>query len=66
MQEYINLPPEYLLKNSAARSKFYDDDLKPLKLVTHKGKETKPGSKTIKQFLSTTNDDFADFIEKCI
>lgn len=66
MQEYIGIPPEYILKKSITKSKFYDEFGNPLTYITNKGKKTVPNSKTIKEFLTTKDDDFIDFIEKWI
>ncbi|CAI2376702.1 unnamed protein product [Moneuplotes crassus] len=66
MQQYLGLPPRDLLEESSAREKFYDDDCKPLTLVTDRGKEKIPGSKTIESFLKTEDLAFIDFIKSCL
>ena len=66
MQELMGVPPDYILKKSLTRSKFYDELGNPLTLISHKGKELIPNSKTIQQFLKTNDSDFIDFVEKCI
>mmetsp|Transcript_15053 Transcript_15053/g.13213 ORF Transcript_15053/g.13213 Transcript_15053/m.13213 type:complete len:93 (+) Transcript_15053:246-524(+) len=62
MQEYIGIPPKYLLEKSITKYKFYDEENQPLTLETHKGKITKPLSKTIQEFLKTEDLEFVDFI----
>ena len=62
MQEFLGIPPANLLENSITSYKFYDDDNKPLTLKNHKGKLTKPNSKTFQQFLKTEDLEFVDFI----
>lgn len=66
MQEYMGLPPKYLLDESQTKEKYYDDDYKPLTLETNKGKLTRPNSKTIQSFLKSEDLEFVDFIQKCI
>lgn len=66
IQEYLGLPPKSLLEQSTTKYKYYDQDLIPLSLITKKGRETRPGSKNIKDSLKTEDNEFIDFINWCI
>jgi dual specificity tyrosine-phosphorylation-regulated kinase 2/3/4 len=66
MMEVKGVPPRSVLAGSTRRKVFFDDDYNPIIVPNSRGKMRVPGSKKLKHLMSCSDNDFVDFIDKCI
>jgi dual specificity tyrosine-phosphorylation-regulated kinase 2/3/4 len=65
--EVKGIPPWSLLAVSSRRKNFFDDNYNPILEPNSRGKTRKPGTKSLKDALASSQDEaFIDFIDKCI
>lgn len=64
--EIKGTPPWSLLTIASRRKNFFDNDYKPILEPNSRGKIRKPGTRTLKEVMKCEDDNFVDFIDKCI
>jgi dual specificity tyrosine-phosphorylation-regulated kinase 2/3/4 len=64
--EVLGLPEKYLVERASRKKIFFDSMGAPRPVVNSKGRRRRPGAKTLAQVLKCDDEDFVDFIEKCL
>lgn len=66
IMEVMGLPDKYLVDRSSRKRLFFDSTGAPRPVVNSKGRRRRPGTKTLAQVLKTDDEQFVDFIAKCL
>lgn len=66
IMELLGIPPADIIEQSTRRRVFFDSNLKPKLSVNKKGVKRYPGTKFLQDVLRTSNDNFLDFIKRCL
>ena len=66
IMEYLDIPPMDIINISRKKNLFFDKNYFPFQISNSKGKIRKPNTKSFKEFLSGSNENFIDFIKKCL
>ena len=64
--EVKGVPEEYLLELASRKKLFYDTENQPIIVPNSKGKKRKPNTKQLKNVLRCNDDNFLDFIDRCL
>jgi dual specificity tyrosine-phosphorylation-regulated kinase 2/3/4 len=62
--EVLGIPPKEVLEKGCRSKKFFQD-FHPKIRPNKKGKLRKPASKTLKDIIGTSNENFLDFLSRC-
>jgi len=60
------LPDKEFINRSPRRKLFFDTNGAPRTVVNSKGRRRRPGSKTLSQVLRCNDEEFVDFVAKCL
>jgi len=66
IMEVLGLPDKDFIYKSSRKRIFFDNHGGPRPVVNSKGKRRRPGTKSLAQFLRCNDEDFVDFISKCL
>ncbi|KAL8852183.1 MAG: hypothetical protein Q9221_002893 [Calogaya cf. arnoldii] len=66
IMEVFGPPEKHLIEKSTRKKLFFDSLGKPRLTVSSKGKRRRPSSKTLQQALKCEDENFLDFITKCL
>ncbi|KAG6841209.1 hypothetical protein C0991_000871 [Blastosporella zonata] len=66
IMEVLGVPDREYINRSTRKKLFFDLNGAPRAVVNSKGRRRKPGSKNLQQVLRCNDDDFLDFISKCL
>ena len=66
IMEVIDLPPAHILAEASRRKLFFDSKNMPRNLNTKLFKKRRVGSKSIAQILKTNDNNFIDFVTRCL
>jgi dual specificity tyrosine-phosphorylation-regulated kinase 2/3/4 len=66
IMEVFGPPEKYLVEKSARKKLFFDSNGKPKPVVSSKGKRRRPSTKTLGQALNCGDEQFVDFITRCM
>ncbi|KAK0445384.1 hypothetical protein EV421DRAFT_1890266 [Armillaria borealis] len=66
IMEVLGVPDKDFINKSSRKKLFFDPGGAPRLVVNSKGRRRRPGSKTLAQVLRCSDDDFVDFISKCL
>jgi hypothetical protein len=66
IMEVIDLPPTHILAEATRRKLFFDSKGAPRNLNTKMFKKRRPGSRPLSQILKTTDNNFIDFVRRCL
>jgi len=60
------MPEKYLIDKSSRKRLFFESTGQPRPVVNSKGRRRRPGTKTLQQVLKSEDENFVDFIAKCL
>lgn len=66
IMEVLGIPEKEYINRSSRKKLFFDIHGAPRVVVNSKGRRRKPGTKTLQTVLRCTDEDFLDFISKCL
>jgi len=66
IMEVLGVPERYIVEKASRRKLFFDATGAPRPFVNGKGKRRRPGAKTLSAVLKCNDDQFVDFISKCL
>lgn len=66
IMEVLGVPDRDLINRSTRKKLFFDPTGAPRPVVNSKGRRRRPGSKTLTQVLKCDDEQFVDFIAKCL
>ncbi|KAG7452947.1 uncharacterized protein BT62DRAFT_959080 [Guyanagaster necrorhizus] len=66
IMEVLGTPDKDFVNKSSRKKLFFDPSGAPRLVTNSKGRRRRPGSKTLAQVLRCNDDDFVDFISKCL
>ncbi|KAF7311678.1 CMGC/DYRK/DYRK2 protein kinase [Mycena kentingensis (nom. inval.)] len=66
IMEVLGVPDKEFVNRSTRKKLFFDPNGTPRVVINSKGRRRRPGSKTLAQVLRCNDDDFVDFIAKCL
>ncbi|KAG6849418.1 hypothetical protein H0H93_008664 [Arthromyces matolae] len=66
IMEVLGVPDKEYINRSSRKKLFFDINGAPRTVINSKGRRRKAGSKTLQQVLRCTDEDFLDFIAKCL
>ncbi|KAG6816950.1 hypothetical protein H0H87_001465 [Tephrocybe sp. NHM501043] len=66
IMEVLGVPDREYINRSNRKKLFFDLNGAPRAVINSKGRRRKPGSKNLQQVLRCTDEDFLDFISKCL
>ncbi|XP_064480192.1 dual specificity tyrosine-phosphorylation-regulated kinase 4-like isoform X2 [Ornithodoros turicata] len=66
IMEVLGPPPTAVLEHASRRRLFFDSKNNPRTITNSKGKKRKPNSKTLAAALSCNDEDFVDFLSRCL
>ncbi|KAF8078194.1 CMGC/DYRK/DYRK2 protein kinase [Lyophyllum atratum] len=66
IMEVLGVPEKEYINRSTRKKLFFDLNGAPRAVINSKGRRRKPGTKTLQQVLRCTDEDFLDFISKCL
>ncbi|KAG5645026.1 hypothetical protein DXG03_007205 [Asterophora parasitica] len=66
IMEVLGVPEKEYINRSSRKKLFFDMNGAPRAVVNSKGRRRKPGTKSLQQVLRCTDEDFLDFISKCL
>ncbi|KAF1805938.1 kinase-like domain-containing protein [Mucor lusitanicus] len=66
IMEIQDVPEPYIIEKSTRRKLFFDSQGNPRIQPNSKGRKRRPGTKTLEHALKTTDENFLDFINKCL
>ncbi|KAF7731524.1 hypothetical protein EC973_009288 [Apophysomyces ossiformis] len=66
IMEIRGVPEKHLIDGSSRRKLFFDSYGNPRIMPNSKGRKRKPGTKKLAQALKCTDDNFTDFIDRCL
>ncbi|TFK25014.1 hypothetical protein FA15DRAFT_668884 [Coprinopsis marcescibilis] len=66
IMEVLGVPDKEFVNRSSRKKLFFDTSGSPRTVVNSKGRRRRPGSKTLAQVLRCNDEEFVDFIAKCL
>lgn len=66
IMEVLGPPDKDFINRSSRKRLFFDNNGTPRPVVNSKGRRRRPGTKTLAQVLRCQDDDFVDFIARCL
>jgi len=66
IMEVLGVPDKEFVNKSSRKKLFFETNGTPRVVVNSKGRRRRPGSKTLQQVLKSNDEDFVDFISKCL
>ncbi|KAF8906034.1 hypothetical protein CPB84DRAFT_1770885 [Gymnopilus junonius] len=66
IMEVLGVPDKEFINRSSRRKLFFDTNGAPRTVINSKGRRRRPGSKTLAQVLRCNDEDFVDFVAKCL
>ncbi|KAJ2937044.1 hypothetical protein H1R20_g52, partial [Candolleomyces eurysporus] len=66
IMEVLGVPDKEFVNRSSRKKLFFDTNGVPRTVVNSKGRRRRPGSKTLAQVLRCNDEEFVDFIAKCL
>ncbi|EFI28423.1 CMGC/DYRK/DYRK2 protein kinase [Coprinopsis cinerea okayama7 len=66
IMEVLGVPDKEYINRSSRKKLFFDTNGAPRPVVNSKGRRRRPGSKTLAQVLRCNDEEFIDFIAKCL
>ncbi|KAJ8699713.1 serine/threonine protein kinase, CMGC, dual-specificity [Pleurotus ostreatus] len=66
IMEVLGAPDKDFINRSSRKKLFFDTNGAPRPFVNQKGRRRRPGTKTLAQVLRCNEEDFVDFIAKCL
>jgi len=66
IMEVLGIPDKEFINRSSRRKLFFDTNGGPRTVINSKGRRRRPGSKTLAQVLRCNDEDFIDFVSKCL
>ncbi|KAI7858067.1 kinase-like domain-containing protein [Circinella umbellata] len=66
IMEILGVPHRYLIEQSSRRKLFFDSNGNPRIIPSSRGKKRRPGTKTLSHALHCHDNQFLDFIERCL
>ncbi|OAX43805.1 hypothetical protein K503DRAFT_707752 [Rhizopogon vinicolor AM-OR11-026] len=66
IMEVLGSPDKDFINRSSRKRLFFDNNGAPRPVVNSKGRRRRPGTKTLAQVLRCQDDDFVDFIARCL
>ena len=66
IMEVLGIPEKDFINRSSRKRIFFDKNGSPIPVVNSKGRRRRPGSKSLTQVLRCQDDDFVDFVARCL
>jgi len=66
IMEVLGVPDKDFINRSPRRKLFFDTNGAPRSVINSKGRKRRPGSKTLSQVLRCNDEEFVDFVAKCL
>ncbi|KAF7359474.1 CMGC/DYRK/DYRK2 protein kinase [Mycena sanguinolenta] len=66
IMEVLGVPDKEYVNRSSRKKLFFDPNGAPRAVINSKGRRRRPGTKTLAQILRCNDEDFVDFIAKCL
>ncbi|KAJ6500330.1 hypothetical protein C8R45DRAFT_977294 [Mycena sanguinolenta] len=66
IMEVLGVPDKEYVNRSSRKKLFFDPNGAPRAVINSKGRRRRPGTKTLAQVLRCNDEDFVDFIAKCL
>ncbi|KAF9052752.1 hypothetical protein BJ165DRAFT_1442550 [Panaeolus papilionaceus] len=66
IMEVLGVPDKEFINRSSRRKLFFDTSGTPRAVVNSKGRRRRPGTKTLAQVLRCNDEEFVDFVAKCL
>ncbi|KAJ3517787.1 hypothetical protein NLJ89_g279 [Agrocybe chaxingu] len=66
IMEVLGVPDKEFINRSSRRKLFFDSNGAPRTVINSKGRRRRPGTKTLAQVLRCNDEEFVDFIAKCL
>ncbi|TFK42822.1 hypothetical protein BDQ12DRAFT_662973 [Crucibulum laeve] len=66
IMEVLGIPDKEFVNRSSRKKLFFDPNGAPRAVVNSKGRRRRPGTKTLAQVLRCNDEEFVDFISKCL
>jgi len=66
IMEVLGIPDKEFVNRSSRRKLFFDTSGAPRTVVNSKGRRRRPGTKTLAQVLRCNDEEFVDFVAKCL
>ncbi|GLB35192.1 putative protein tyrosine kinase [Lyophyllum shimeji] len=66
IMEVLGIPDKEYINRSTRKKLFFDLNGAPRAVINSKGRRRKPGTKTLQQVLRCNDEDFVDFVSKCL
>ncbi|KAJ6594411.1 kinase-like domain-containing protein [Mycena capillaripes] len=66
IMEVLGIPDKELINRSSRKKLFFDSNGAPRIVINSKGRRRRPGTKTLAQALRCNEEEFIDFISKCL
>ncbi|UYV77756.1 DYRK4 [Cordylochernes scorpioides] len=66
IMEVVGLPPPHVLDVATRRRLFFDSKGNPRTITNSKGKKRKPGSKSLASVIMCNEEEFVDFLTRCL
>ncbi|KIY43722.1 kinase-like protein [Fistulina hepatica ATCC 64428] len=66
IMEILDVPDKDFINRSSRKKLFFEPNGNPRSVVNSKGRRRRPGQKTLAQVLRCNDEDFVDFISKCL
>ncbi|KAF8197418.1 hypothetical protein BJ912DRAFT_1020757 [Pholiota molesta] len=66
IMEVLGVPDKEFINRSSRRKLFFDTNGAPRTVINSKGRRRRPGTKTLAQVLRCNDEEFVDFVAKCL
>ncbi|KAF9532393.1 kinase-like domain-containing protein, partial [Crepidotus variabilis] len=66
IMEVLGIPDKDFVNRSSRRKLFFDSNGVPRTVINSKGRRRRPGTKTLQQVLRCNDEEFVDFVAKCL
>jgi dual specificity tyrosine-phosphorylation-regulated kinase 2/3/4 len=66
IMEVLGIPDREFVNRSSRKKLFFDPNGSPRAVINSKGRRRRPGTKSLAQVLRCNDEDFVDFISKCL
>ena len=66
IMQVLGVPDEGLILRSSKKENFFDENLQPKIVPNKNGVKKMPGTRSINQILQGSNENFIDFVKKCL
>jgi dual specificity tyrosine-phosphorylation-regulated kinase 2/3/4 len=66
IMEVLGIPEKDFVNRSSRKKLFFDPNGAPRAVINSKGRRRRPGTKTLAQILKCNDEDFVDFVSKCL